>query len=69
MIRRTVIDKFGPVRSVEPTLVFELAFEAIQRSPRHRSGVAVRFPRIVRPRPDKTVEQADSLQSLLEMLG
>ncbi|MGA0795553.1 MAG: ATP-dependent DNA ligase [Quisquiliibacterium sp.] len=69
VIRRTVIDKFGPVRSVEPTLVFELAFEAIQRSPRHRSGVAVRFPRIVRPRPDKAVEQADSLQSLLEMLG
>ncbi|MEK9720863.1 MAG: cisplatin damage response ATP-dependent DNA ligase, partial [Quisquiliibacterium sp.] len=69
VIRRTAIDKFGPVRSVEPTLVFELAFEAIQRSPRHRSGVAVRFPRILRPRPDKTIEQADCLQTLFEMLA
>ena len=67
-IRRTTIEKFGPVRSVTPTLVFELGFEGIQRSPRHRSGVAVRFPRILRWRQDKPVEEADTLDTLEALL-
>jgi DNA ligase 1 len=68
VIRKTTIDKFGPVRSVTPTLVFELAFEGIQASPRHKSGIAVRFPRIARWRTDKTVAQADTLATLKELL-
>ena len=69
VIRRTVIEKFGPVRSVTPTLVFELGFEGISRSPRHKSGVAVRFPRILRWRTDKTVDQANTLTDLHALLG
>jgi DNA ligase-1 len=60
-LRKTTRESFGPVRSVEPTLVFELGFEGISASPRHKSGVAVRFPRILRWRTDKTPEQADHL--------
>ncbi|HET6801304.1 MAG TPA: ATP-dependent DNA ligase, partial [Casimicrobiaceae bacterium] len=67
-IRKTTIEKFGPVRSVTPTLVFELGFEGIQRSPRHKSGVAVRFPRILRWRHDKHVEDADTLDTLEALL-
>ena len=47
-VRRNTLEKFGPVRTVKPELVFELAFEGIQRSSRHKSGVAVRFPRMAR---------------------
>lgn len=68
VIRRTTIEKFGPVRSVTPTLVFELGFEGIARSPRHKSGVAVRFPRMLRPRPDKRIEEADQLAALLALV-
>ncbi len=71
-VRRNAIEKFGPVRTVEPRLVFEIAFEGIQLSTRHKSGVAVRFPRILRWRKDKRPEDADSLEnvrSLLEMPG
>jgi DNA ligase-1 len=67
-VRRNTKETFGPVRSVEPKLVFELAFEAIQKSTRHKSGVAVRFPRIARWRHDKTPEQADSLESIYALL-
>ena len=67
-VRDNTIDTFGPVRAVKPELVFELAFEAIQRSTRHKSGVAVRFPRIARWRDDKKIEDADSLQTIFEML-
>jgi DNA ligase-1 len=67
-IRDNTIETFGPVRSVKPELVFELAFEAIQRSTRHKSGVAVRFPRISRWREDKSVKDADSLETIHEML-
>jgi DNA ligase-1 len=56
------------VRSVTPQLVFELGFEAIQRSTRHKSGVAVRFPRILRWRHDKKIEEADRLETLKAML-
>jgi DNA ligase-1 len=68
IVRRTTREKFGPVRSVTPTLVFELAFEGIQRSPRHKSGIAVRFPRILRWRRDKAVEEADTIEALQALL-
>ena len=68
VIRRTTTEKFGPVRSVTPTLVFEIAFEGIQRSPRHKSGIAVRFPRILRLRSDKRVDDADTLDALYALL-
>ena len=69
VVKKTTIEKFGPVRSVTPTLVFELGFEGIQRSPRHKSGIAVRFPRMLRWRTDKPVEEADTLQSLEQLLN
>ena len=67
-VRANTIETFGPVRAVRPQLVFEIAFEAIQKSNRHKSGVAVRFPRILRFRQDKTIEQADSIETIHEML-
>ena len=63
-IRRNTVEKFGPVRHVKPEHVFELGFEGIQKSPRHKSGIAVRFPRILRWRTDKKVEEADTLATL-----
>ncbi|MDQ6621647.1 MAG: ATP-dependent DNA ligase [Pseudomonadota bacterium] len=63
-IRSHTLERFGPVRSVEPVQVFELAFEAIQASSRHKSGVAVRFPRIARWRKDKPAREADTLETL-----
>jgi len=68
-IRAHTMERFGPVRAVEPLQVFELAFEAVQPSKRHKSGVAVRFPRIVRWRRDKTPAEADSLQGLRALAG
>jgi DNA ligase 1 len=68
-IRRNTTEKFGPVRAVRPELVFELAFEGIQPSPRHRSGLAVRFPRILRWRTDKPAAEADSVDTLLALLA
>lgn len=68
-IRRNTIEKFGPVRHVKPEHVFELAFEGIQPSTRHKSGIAVRFPRIVRWRTDKTVRDADSLETLRALIS
>jgi DNA ligase 1 len=67
-VRDNTRERFGPVRSVRPELVFELAFENIQRSNRHKSGVAVRFPRIVRWRRDKRIGDADSLELIKELL-
>lgn len=64
VIRANTLEKFGPVRSVKPTLVFELGFEGIQRSPRHKSGIATRFPRMLRIRHDKPLWEADTLQTL-----
>jgi DNA ligase-1 len=63
-IRAHTTERYGPVRAVEPLQVFELAFEAINASARHKSGVAVRFPRILRWRTDKPADQADSLATL-----
>jgi DNA ligase-1 len=67
-IRRNTLEKHGPVRVVKPELVFELAFEGIQRSTRHKSGVAVRFPRMSRWRTDKRPEDADTLDTVRGML-
>ncbi|HEY9396656.1 MAG TPA: ATP-dependent DNA ligase [Burkholderiales bacterium] len=67
-IRQHTLEKFGPVRTVKPQLVFEIGFEAIQRSTRHKSGVAVRFPRMLRWRHDKPIEDADTLRTLLELV-
>ncbi len=67
-IRKNTLEKFGPVRTVKAELVFELGFEGIQRSARHKSGVAVRFPRILRMRTDKKIEEADSLETILSLL-
>jgi DNA ligase-1 len=68
-IKRNTIEKFGPVRTVKPELVFEIGFEGINRSTRHKSGVALRFPRILRWRLDKPKEEADSLDTLKGLLG
>lgn len=68
VIRKTTLEKFGPVRSVKPSLVFELGFEGINRSPRHKSGIAVRFPRMLRIRHDKPLHEADTLGSLESLL-
>jgi len=67
-IRNHTRERFGPVRSVEPVHVFELAFEGIQASPRHKSGIALRFPRIHRWREDLTVGDADRLEDLQRLL-
>jgi DNA ligase 1 len=67
-VRENTLEKFGPVRTVKPELVFELAFEGIQHSPRHKSGVAVRFPRMARWRTDKRIEEADSLETVRALL-
>ncbi len=67
-IRKNTRETFGPVRSVAPTLVMELAFEGLQRSTRHKSGIATRFPRIARWRHDKKPADANTLQELLRML-
>ena len=71
-IRRHTVDRFGPVRAVEREHVFELAFDGIRSSSRHKSGVALRFPRIARWRDDKRVEEAETLEgvrALLEVYG
>ena len=67
-IRRHTVERFGPVRHVEPVHVFELGFEAIAKSARHRSGVAVRFPRMLRWRKDKSANEADTLDALKALL-
>jgi len=67
-VRKHTIEKFGPVRSVKPTWVFELAFEGIRRSSRHKSGIALRFPRILRWRKDKPIEEANTLADLEALL-
>jgi DNA ligase-1 len=67
-IRGHTLERFGPVRAVKPELVFEIAFEDIRRSARHRSGVAVRFPRIARWRTDKTIAEADRLETVTGLI-
>jgi DNA ligase-1 len=67
-IKKNTLDKFGPVRSVTPKLVFEIGFEGINPSPRHKSGIALRFPRILRWRKDKAVTEANTKEDLLNIL-
>lgn len=67
-VKKNTKEKFGPVRTVTPGLVFEIAFEGIQASPRHKSGIALRFPRIARWRKDKPIDQANSLADLKALL-
>ncbi|WP_426190687.1 ATP-dependent DNA ligase [Massilia sp. DWR3-1-1] len=68
-IRKTTVEKFGPVRSVRPSMVFEIGFEGIALSSRHKAGIAVRFPRILRKRDDKAVDEADTLATLKGLLA
>jgi len=67
-VNKNAIEKFGPVRTVKPELVFEIAFEGIALSNRHKSGVALRFPRIKRWRRDKTVKDIDTIQSVKSLI-
>jgi DNA ligase-1 len=67
-VRRNTLERFGPVRAVRPILVFEIAFEGIQPSARHKSGVALRFPRIIRWRRDKPAAEADTLRELRSLM-
>ncbi len=67
-VKRNSIEKFGPVRTVKPELVFEIAFEGIAASSRHKSGVALRFPRMSRWRKDKTVDEINTIEDLKAML-
>jgi DNA ligase-1 len=67
-IRNNTVERFGPVRAVRPALVLEVAFDAVQRSTRHRSGVAMRFPRIHRIRWDKPAEEAERLDTLVGLI-
>jgi DNA ligase-1 len=68
-IRGHTLERFGPVRSVEPLQVFEIGFEAIAPSNRHKSGISVRFPRILRWRQDKPPDQADSLATARALMA
>ena len=67
-IRQNTIERFGPVRSVKPEMVFEISFENIQTSKRHKSGIAVRFPRITKWRKDKLIKDADTLENAEKLM-
>ena len=67
-IKKNTLERFGPVRSVTPHHVFEIAFEGIAESKRHKSGVATRFPRILRWRKDKPIEEANTLDDLKALI-
>lgn len=68
-VREHTVNRFGPVREVEPRLVLEVAFDAVYRSSRHKSGIAMRFPRIARIRWDKPAHEADRLEALQALIG
>jgi DNA ligase-1 len=68
-IRRNTLERFGPVRTVKPELVFELGFEGMQRSARHKSGIAVRFPRMLRMRKDKTIGDANTIEDAMGLVA
>jgi DNA ligase-1 len=67
-VNKNALEKFGPVRTVKPELVFEIAFEGIAFSSRHKSGVALRFPRILRWRKDKTVNEIDNIEEIKKLI-
>jgi DNA ligase-1 len=68
-VKKNAIEKFGPVRTVKPELVFEIGFEGISASSRHKSGVALRFPRMLRWRTDKKADEINTLDDLKAMLN
>jgi DNA ligase-1 len=68
-VRKNTLERYGPVRAVRPEHVFEIAFEGIQESPRHKSGIALRFPRMARWRKDKPVQEANTLDDLRALLS
>ena len=68
LVRKTTLNRFGPVREVERTLVFEVAFDSVHSSKRHKSGLAMRFPRIHRIRWDKPVHEADRIEALKALI-
>ena len=68
-VGKNTLERFGPVRLVKPELVFEIAFEGIQESPRHKSGIALRFPRMARWRRDKPVDEIDTIEGLRDLLN
>jgi DNA ligase 1 len=67
-VRNHTTNRFGPVREVEPKLVLEVAFDSVHRSTRHRSGLAMRFPRVHRIRWEKPAEEADTVETLEKMV-
>jgi len=67
-VRKHTVNRFGPVREVEKTLVLEVAFDAVNPSTRHKSGIAMRFPRISRIRRDKPSHEADEIDTLRRMI-
>jgi DNA ligase-1 len=68
-VRNNTVARFGPVREVEKSLVLEVAFDAVHESKRHKSGIAMRFPRISRLRRDKPADEADTIANLRAMIG
>ena len=66
-MRNHTLNRFGPVREVAKTLVLEVAFDSIHRSTRHKSGLAMRFPRVSRIRTDKPANEADRIETLLAL--
>ena len=67
-VTKNSLEKFGPVRTVKPELVFEIAFEGLGLSNRHKSGVALRFPRILRWRRDKKADEIDDIEEVKELI-
>ncbi len=67
-IRKNTLERYGPIRSVRPELVFEISFDNIQISKRHKSGIALRFPRITKWRKDKNIKEADNLENAMKMI-
>lgn len=67
-VNKNAVEQFGPMRTVKPELVFEIAFEGISPSNRHKSGVALRFPRILRWRKDKSADEIDDIETIKKMI-
>jgi len=65
--KKITVGRFGPVRTVAPEVVLEVSFDSLQKSPRHKSGYALRFPRIVRLRPDKTPAEATTIEEVARL--
>src|SRR5262249_31632396 len=68
-VRDNTVNRFGPVREVRPGLVLEIAFDSVHRSTRHKSGIAMRFPRVHRIRWDKPIAEADTVEALEQLIA